>query len=63
LCFASNLFFQAALLQVDDGNLVGEMDGSGFGIGTAPKDLRAGKADILKATKLKRLTKTNTKDS
>ena len=33
---------------------MGDTDGSGFGIGNAPKDLRASKNDLLKATKAKR---------
>ena len=45
---------KAGLPIADDGSLVGETDGQGFGIGLAPKDLRASKADLLKATKANR---------
>jgi hypothetical protein len=38
----------------DDGSLVGETDGQGFGIGIAPKEMRASKGDLLKTTKVKR---------
>jgi hypothetical protein len=45
---------KAGLPIADDGTLVGDTDGLGFGIGNAPKDSRAAKGDLLKSTKAKR---------
>lgn len=42
---------------MNDVMLVGDTDGSGFGIGMASKDLRSSKADLLKATKGKQSNK------
>jgi hypothetical protein len=39
---------------MDDGSLVGETDGSNFGVGLANKDSRSSKSDLLKATKKNR---------
>lgn len=41
----------------DDGTLMGDTDGSGFGIGMASKDMRASKDNLLKSTKMKRMGK------
>ncbi len=39
---------------MDDGSLVGDTDGTNFGVGLASKDSRTSKNDLLKATKKNR---------
>ena len=46
--------FQAGLAVTDEGLLVGETDGSGFGVGAAPK---SAKADPSSVVQLKRKEK------
>lgn len=44
---------QKAGLNIND-DVVGDLDGTGFGIGLAGKDSKASKGDLLKATNKKR---------
>jgi hypothetical protein len=46
----------------DDGMLMGDLDGQGFGVGSAPKDSRVSKNELLKITKKNR-SKAGTKTS
>jgi hypothetical protein len=50
------------LTLADEGLLVGDLDGQGFGVGNAPKDSRVGKNELLKVTKKNR-SKAATKTS
>ncbi|XP_041374463.1 kinesin-like protein KIF9 [Gigantopelta aegis] len=45
---------QAGISIADDGSLVGESDGSGFGVGTAPKSLKAEPSAVVQLKKKER---------
>ena len=45
---------QAGVAIADDGSLVGETDGSGFGVGTAPKSAKAEPSAVVQLKKKER---------
>ena len=48
------LLSKAGMQVIDDGSMVGEQDGSGFGVGTAPKSAKAEPSAVVQLKKKER---------